>query len=713
MKGHKKIWKTGIFIPVIFLLGMGAGMVLSHKGISDTKNSVLAHTTTVQELRTDKIAVVNLDTGIAVGDENINYAGSLLVNLPDNFLLTGLEDARQGLNHGLYAGYLVVPATFSQNIVSLNETPVRAEISYMINDDLTAEYKEKAIYSVLEFVSNLNDNVSYMYLNSLMDEFHDAQNESETIMKNDQGEREAIDAIQAKDLISLIPVTEVTEVEYDIQPVDITEYMTKNAELTGQVGTKYMEYLQASEVDHQKLIVQSTALMEEMQNMDGIITGVNLALDAEGNSVYQTGEEKLSALFEEHNQKLMEKEQALDEGVLQIYTDVQNYLSEYERSINAYQEENQEKYLDTLTALENLFHEYQSSYVLVPTEQYVQMKDALAAATFSAENEEQTETPESPVEGGTVELSELQKQMQDILVDHYYIYSDFQVDENGNIRQDEQGNNLKLTDLLAEYKKDLNNEEIKKEILDTRVGEIEKMDIAEVRNIVDSDILQPIQNNTDTFIQNVSTQYVKEKEQLREFGEAVVNYNPVKYINHEEIQGLTGEMYENGTELYKAIIETDIQQEEYVRDVYEATRADLDTMQDNIVQAKEDSDQAVEKGLEELKQIKHSNSVENQEILLDFSKKLPYTRLGSLEYQQAYEFMANPVGYRDIEDKAENVQPYVEDTVKQEKDSVSIKEYQEKDIEKIVTVIMSMICVIIVISTVKYHFHKKEEPYEV
>lgn len=713
MKGHKKIWKTGIFLPVIFLLGMGAGMVLSHKGISDTKNSVLAHTTTVQELRTDKIAVVNLDTGIAVGDENINYAGSLLVNLPDNFLLTGLEDARQGLNHGLYAGYLVVPATFSQNIVSLNETPVRAEISYMINDDLTAEYKEKAIYSVLEFVSNLNDNVSYMYLNSLMDEFHDAQDESETIMKNDQGERETIDAIQAKDLISLIPVTEVTEVEYDIQPVDITEYMTKNAELTGQVGTKYMEYLQASEVDHQKLIVQSTALMEEMQNMDGIITGVNLALDAEGNSVYQTGEEKLSALFEEHNQKLMEKEQALDEGVLQIYTDVQNYLSEYERSINAYQEENQEKYLDTLTALENLFHEYQSSYVLVPTEQYVQMKDALAAATFSAENEEQTETPESPVEGGTVELSELQKQMQDILVDHYYIYSDFQVDENGNIRQDEQGNNLKLTDLLAEYKKDLNNEEIKKEILDTRVGEIEKMDIAEVRNIVDSDILQPIQNNTDTFIQNVSTQYAKEKEQLREFGEAVVNYNPVKYINHEEIQGLTGEMYENGTELYKAIIETDIQQEEYVRDVYEATRADLDTMQDNVVQAKEDSDQAVEKGLEELKQIKHSNSVENQEILLDFSKKLPYTRLGSLEYRQAYEFMANPVGYRDIEDKAENVQPYAEDTVKQEKDSVSIKEYQEKDIEKIVTVIMSMICVIIVISTVKYHFHKKEEPYEV
>ena len=457
--------------------------------------------------------------------------------------------------------------------------------------------------------------------------------------------------------------------------------MTKNAELTGQVGTKYMEYLQASEVDHQKLIVQSTALMEEMQNMDGIITGgTSGPRMRKGNSVYQTGEEKLSALFEEHNQKLMEKEQNLDEGVLQIYADVQKYLSEYERSINAYQEENQEKYLDTLTALENLFHEYQSSYVLVPTEQYVQMKDALAAAMFSAENEEQTETPEPPVESGTVELSELQKQMQDILVDHYYIYSDFQIDEDGNIRQDEQGNNLKLTDLLAEYKKDLNNEEIKKEILDTRVGEIEKMDIAEVRNIVDSDILQPIQNNTDTFIQNVSTQYAKEKEQLREFGEAVVNYNPVKYINHEEIQGLTGEMYENGTELYKAIIETDIQQEEYVRDVYEATRADLDTMQDNIVQAKEDSDQAVEKGLEELKQIKHSNSVENQQILLDFSKKLPYTRLGSLETGRPMSLWRILLDIVTLKTNRKTCSHMLKIRLNRKVDSVSIKEYQDKDI---------------------------------
>lgn len=710
MEKNKKNFITGIWFLTIFLLGIGSGMLIAHKDSADIVISMPAQTTT--ELKTNKIAIVNLDEGVTVEEEKINYAGKLLTELPDNFILTGLEDARQGLNYGLYAGYLIVPAAFSQNVVSLNETPVKTEISYMLNDGLSAEYKEEVIYSVLEFVTNLNDNISYMYMNSLMDEFHDAQDESETIMKNDMGERDAMDAIQAEDLIALVPVTQLTEVEYNIEPVDITEYMNKNADLTSQVGMKYMEYLQASEEDHQKLITQSADLMTEMQNMDGIITGVNLTVDADGNSVYQTGEEKLSVLFEAHNQSLAEKEEELNGSVLEMYRDVQYYLSEYDKSMEAYQQENQTKYIDTLNALEDLFEEYRENYVLVPTEQYMQMKDAMTVA-LAVEDDQEEAVDGVPVENETVELSELQKKMQDVLIAHYYVYSDFQVDENGEIKQDEQGNYLKLTDLLAEYRKDLEDEEVKKEVLDARVGQIDKMDLSEVRNIVDTDVLQPIQNNTDTFIQNVSAQYAKEKEQLGEFSEAVINYDPLKYIDHEEIRGITGQMYENGTELNKAILETDIQQEEYVRDVYEATRMDLHTMQDDIVKAKEISDQAVEEGLEELKQIKLSNSVQNQEILLDFSKKLPYTRLGSLEYRQAYEFMVSPVEYQNMNESSEATQLYEEDTVTKEKDSVSVKKYQNSDIEEIVMVIVSMICVIIVVSTVKYHFHKKQEPYKV
>ena len=47
--------------------------------------------------------------------------------------------------------------------------------------------------------------------------------------------------------------------------------------------------------------------------------------------------------------------------------------------------------------------------------------------------------------------------------------------------------------------------------------------------------------------------------------------------------------------------------------------------------------------MNDAKLVKDSTSEENQKILADFMKKLPYTRLGSMEYTQAYQFIAKPV----------------------------------------------------------------------
>ena len=40
-------------------------------------------------------------------------------------------------------------------------------------------------------------------------------------------------------------------------------------------------------------------------------------------------------------------------------------------------------------------------------------------------------------------------------------------------------------------------------------------------------------------------------------------------------------------------------------------------------------------------------NVLNSEILQDFSKKLPYTRVGNLEYVQAYDFIVKPIELSD------------------------------------------------------------------
>ena len=723
-----------VFIIGIFLSGVGLGTYGMQKYTSaQVSINEVIEAEKAKGLITDKIAIVNLDKGVMVDDKNINYAGKLLVDLEENILFTGLEDARTGYDTGIYAGYLVIPATFSQNVVSLNETPVRAEITYAINDNLIEETKEKVIYDILGLASELNDSISYMYLHSVMEEFHDAQNEADTVMKNDLEEKEAINAIKANDFVALVPVTEITEIENSIVPVDISQYMAKNAELTGEVGTKYHEYLMESEIDHQKLNEEAMELMAEMGNMDSIIGGIDLYHDAEGNSIYLKGTQELETLFEGHNATLFEKEEELQENVLKIYSDIQNYLSEYERTKEAYETENEQRYINTLTALERLFEEYKSRYVVITGEELAQLETEIATqneqiATQQAQIEELKNTTDSEEvseilknegiqeiatvdmpETEEVELSDLQKEMQTILADNYYVFEGYLLDQEGKVQKDEEGNSVPLTSLFNEYNKDLTDERVKVEILDKQVGEIERIDIDEVTEIADEEILMPIQENVNSVTEAILNQYAIEKEQLGEYRDAVMGYSPLKYIDYEEIQRLTGAMFDNGTNLSKAIIETDIQQMEYVADVYEATRKDLADMQDSIFRAKEDSDRAVAEGIASLQDIKNSNSDENQRIMYDFSEKLPYTRLGSLEYTQAYEFMTDPIDVRKMDELDNKISSQKTDSVKMESDSVSVKEKQERDNQMIVLMICAMICVIIVSTTIKYHFHKKEE----
>lgn len=812
-----------------FLVGTMSGVIGMQQYARYYGVSVQEAAEDEKRLLTDKIAIVNLDEGVTVQDEKLNYAEKLIVDLDDNFLFTGLEDARQGYATGIYAGYLIVPATFSESIVSLNTTPVRAEITYAINSNLREDVKEDVIYDVLTLMNELNDSVSYMYLHSVLDEYHTAQDEAVTVMDNDLEEKEAIDAVQASDLVALVPVTEFTEIENNIEPVDISEYMTQNVELTSQVGLKYTEYLMVSETEHQKINEEAIALMDEMGNMSTIIGSINLTQDSEGNSIYQTGTEELGVIFEEHNTALTEKEAEISTNVIAIYEDINTYLTEYDRAVEAYQTENEEKYLNTLIALEELFEDYQESYVMLSTVELQMLEDTMEAQNDKlieqqnlieelqsndgiAENvssdqtiaevpivqEKVTENPkieepkiqepeieepmtqepeiEKPMTQGTeieepvdqepemekpavqesvteetiVEqpsvqetttsvmqfyvagdeenpsdddevvdipkvdanaLSQLQKDMQEVLDDNYYFFSGYLLDEEGEVVKDEEDNSVTLVSLLEEYQVDLEDPFIVSEVLEEQVGEIEKMDISAVTTCVDEKILTPIQDNVDNITTSILNQYAVEQEQLTTYNEAIMEYNPLEYINHEEIQTLTDAMLDNGTKLSEAILETDIQQMEYVADVYTATREDLFTLQENIIQAKEDSDKAVEDGLQELKDTKNANSAENQEILYDFSTKLPYTRLGSLEYVQAYEFMASPVSAQNTE-VSKTEQNVKEDSVRAESDSVSVQVQRETDYQNISILICAVICVIIVATTIKYHFHKKEESYE-
>lgn len=785
--------KAAVYCVVLLLGAVIGGLVIY--GYSGHQNRMISKTGDKSAgLLTDKIAIVNLDDGVIVRDEEINYAEQLLIDPKDNFLFTGLEDARQGYATGIYAGYVIIPANFSDSIVSLNDTPVRAEITYAINNELQEDVKDQVIYDIFELVDNLNDNVSYMYMHSVLDDLHTAQDEADKIMSNDLKEKETIEAVKAYDLVALVPVTELTEIENTIEPVDISEYMVKNMEFMGVVGQKYAEYMMASEEEHQRINEESIGLIDEMNNTSSIISSISLVQNEEDGTVYQSGEEELDKMLEEYGIAFGETVAEQEENIMKIYQDINLYLDEYDRALEAHRSRNSVLYRNTLDALELLFDRYKADGYTIVSEQEIQSmraqiqdqsitianqqslieelgnkeqekgeqedgishEDIIGSGDNSVQNtdgniiedtvpdesnigeteinEEITsfilyvnadanvaETVDSAMvnnEDQEDKLSQLQKDIVKILEgNNYYIFGGTLLDQDGKPMQDEDGEYIPVTSILELYEKELYLDngkpdiEVWEEILEEQMAEFEQIDTAKVMACIDEHIITPIQENVNAIATRVLDQYAVEQEQLMAYNEAIMEYNPLEYINHEEMQLLTGQMLDNGVALSEAVLETDIQQMEYVTNVYMSTRADLFTLQESIVTAKEDSDKAVEEGLQEVKDTKNANSAMNQEILDDFSKKLPYTRLGSLEYVQAYEFMINPIGRIDMGER-EKIPRTQQDSVRSASDNINVEEKKKADTRNVSMLICVMICVIIVAATIKYHFHKKEESYD-
>ena len=97
------------------------------------------------------IAVVNLDEGTTVNDETVNYSEDF-IKFPDtNFISTGLEEAKYGLENGQYGAYIIIPADFSKSIESINSVPQKSVLEYAINNKLRSDINIDVVQDIEAF----------------------------------------------------------------------------------------------------------------------------------------------------------------------------------------------------------------------------------------------------------------------------------------------------------------------------------------------------------------------------------------------------------------------------------------------------------------------------------------------------------------------------------------------------------------------------------
>lgn len=747
----KKLGFTIGSILLMLIVGVGSYFA-GTKSVTENKGTVNITDNTEASMT---IAVVNLDEGTGAAATGKIYYGERVIRFPNSsFLYTSLEDARQGIENDTYAAYMIIPSTFSASIDSLNGTPAPATIQYALNENMDGEIKSDVLYQVLSFGEQLNTDLSYMYLANVLREFHGAQDSAALVMTNDLKDKDAIEEIQATDLVEMVSLPELKQEENNAEQIDVASYMETNGALAEQIDTEYQANVEDVRSQIASMDESGTLLTDSLRNLSKNVGEINLTTDENGNNLYEGGlrslteiladfnngvdrnktesSAKLNTMEEQRKEIAKELTKSIDTYNQRLKSETAKHLLTYrdsmkpaipaitctegkdsdgtqfqisceqiegmgeppivtlkivsedpdenkkqtikkilERIVTAYQEKETVKVSVTVDNTENpdgnpdagpdqtiADEGPQEIEVEVEVNKSVQTAlnlgedDPLRAdirncgydnapamlTDYAAGNIKIDEvTSKIEVEG---DISELQTYIQSALdtVDTAaYVstpYAGAVVDQAGEPQKDESGNIITIVSQLENYKALIEDTQDKVTTFNT-------VDAQSLTDIVTNDSILPLVERTESVKNTIQQRYTDETTELSNYEKILNSYHPI--ISTANMQEYVAQMKTNGSDLQRSITENNQSYLEFTNKVYTTTTENIMTLQTHIQEAKEASVNAVASGLEDAKSIKGTTSVENQQAMAEFAAKLPFSRLGTMEYTQAYQFMANPL----------------------------------------------------------------------
>ncbi len=283
----------------------------------------------------DTIAIVNLDEGLNQGGNIINYGNSLVSALDRDVRVTGLQDARNGIENGTYSAYVVIPTTFSKNIMTINEKPMSSEITYAIAAGLEGQNRDETIGGVYSIYNSFCNDITQIYTATILDEYHNAQDVANTIMANDTKDMNTLLEIQGYNLVEITTIPELKQVENKVTDLDLSAYMGMYEEQIATIQNLYSEYSNGVQTRLSALldlanVVNSSTIQwdseEELENQDG-----------------QTGiSNEMNKIVVAHSDYVTEKnltDELLTQAQINEFAEYDNNIENMKEKISAYDTE--------------------------------------------------------------------------------------------------------------------------------------------------------------------------------------------------------------------------------------------------------------------------------------------------------------------------------------------------------------------------------------
>lgn len=653
--------------------------------------------------KSSDIALINLDEGVEIEGKKLYYAQNLLSTQGENLKFTSLNDAKIGLENGTYAAYILIPSTFSASIESINEKPVKVELEYELSDKLALESKAGIVKDIEDFKLKLSNDISYMYVSAVMDEFHNAQDNSKLVLDNDKKELESMSLIKVRDVISPIDFPEIEFVEFVRNRLEIEPIVSSNLELIDAMKNSLLEKIQLGKDDYESVSKDKGLLDEGSKDFLNILGGLDIESDDNGEPVYQSGIDKLATQVNNYNAQLIDNrawivsELASNSNATrsssQEYVDnsLSNIKNSWQNNIDtALREANQNIERLVTQALENLLAIQERIYDELDL--YVRDEFQAAHEYYKQEAKREVEIYKENlinelIEEGYIDDDETDpiyaiiasSSNADIRIATYSNAESFSL-RNAQVDFIDRNNfNSPMLSASADFQDtDLERRDSLFDIPDISylLGEanivlpenqgswyagfiegLERMytiSTVDIEKTVKDDVVGAIKSKTSAKYADLKDVISKLNKSFDDYQNSLYQFDPFARIDVRILEKSAKSINSNVRDIAGKSAEYASEQSEEVAKVREKESERTKALRENMDTANKSTEDLVGKTLDGLKDARQSNTDTNKTLLEDFNNKLSYTKVGSIANKEVFEFISAPVQSSEIK----NVRQY-------------------------------------------------------
>ena len=201
----------------------------------------------------ETIAIVSLDDGV-YDNGTITYYSNVFIDLLGNdsgYVVESAGGAAAGLADGKYGAIITFPSNTSECIQSLNSAaPVSLPISYTINPKLDSQSYINVASKIGDFQDDINDQVSYMYVSSILSELHGAQDQTGELLANNEEILDLLENLELMDYVENLDLGGIPELNFQPEGLNIEGYMNEANRMANDISGYYLASYQLAQRDY-------------------------------------------------------------------------------------------------------------------------------------------------------------------------------------------------------------------------------------------------------------------------------------------------------------------------------------------------------------------------------------------------------------------------------------------------------------------------------